>query len=167
MSLNQFLRRALVAALTFTIGVALSLPWQKSEKLDASYSATYVQRRAISICDALQNPPLFSRENIRLRGALYGNTDGTFVLNELECSGDGAWMDVSFQPALVEKAETGRFIDLMRKRSRNETMARAEVVVTGRLVTQSLPRDTNPRPAISIAELEQLTPISIVSFVSN
>jgi hypothetical protein len=167
LSLNQFLRRAFIAALTFTTGVSLTLPWQRPEALDASYSAIYVQRRAISICDALQNPAQFSQKNIRVRGALYGNTDGTFVLNELECNGDGAWLDVSFQPALAEKAETGWFIDLMRKRSRNETMARAEVVVVGQLVSQTFPGESKPRLTISKAELEQLTPVSIVSFVSN
>lgn len=167
MSLKQLGWRALVAALAFVIGVAVSLPWRMSDASRAQFSIIHAESRAISACDALRSPALHARGNVRLRGALYGNADGTLVLNELECSGDGAWLTVRLEDSLAEKAEVRRFIDLMRKQSRNETMARAEVLVVGKLMTQGFPSDSKSRVAISLVELEQVTPISIVSFVSN
>jgi hypothetical protein len=158
---RQVVYRALVALLTFSVGVALS----SSPRPESVESRTEPQ--PLSVCEALENPRLMNQGDVRLRGMLYGNPDGTLVLNEMDCSGEGAWLGVSFDDSLALKAETLRFVDRMRKQSTGETMARAEVLIIGKLVTESREGGGSTRYIVSVHELEPLSEISIISFVSN
>jgi hypothetical protein len=162
LSLKQAAGRLIVAVLTFATGLMLSsLSWPPPDE------PSRAEQSAPSICELLQNPDLNGHEMIRVRGMLYGNVDGTLVLNELDCSGESAWMVLSFEPALIEQDEARRFIDRMRQQSVGETMARAEVLVVGRLTARTALRDAAPGYVIQVAAIESLTPISLVSFVAN
>lgn len=161
MILKQVARRALVAVLTFSTGLALS-PEPSPKQIEFRN-----EPQALSVCAMLQNPTLLTQGDVRLRGMLYGNPDGTLVLNELDCAGDGAWMTVSLDDSLTVKGETRRFVERVRRQSMGETMARAEVLIVGRLKVESRRREGAPRYTVSVRELEPLTQISIVSFVSN
>ena len=160
MFLKAVVGRILVAALTFITGVTLSLPWQRPAR-------TSQQGSALSICESFNERATDGREIVRLRGMLYGNTDGTLVLNELDCGGQSTWIAVSFDKSLAGKDESRRFIDRMRKQSVGETMARVEVIVTGRLRATGSRDARVPQYSLSAVAYEQLTPISVISFVAN
>jgi hypothetical protein len=149
--------RLIASALTFLLGLGVALPFKTQPAPRTS------AREMGSACELLQKGGAGLYENVRLSGVLYGNDDGTFVFNETDCTGNGMWMNVGFDDSLLRDAEVARFVERMRRQSRGSTMARAEVVITGRLNKA----DGTPPFLINITRLEWAAPSTIVSFVSN
>ena len=157
MSLRELTTRLIVSALTFVLGLAAAQPFKTQPAPQAS------ARKMETTCELLQESGAGVYENVRLSGVLYGNDDGTLRFNETDCTGNGVWMYVSFDDTLLRDAEAARFVERMRRQSTGNTMARAEVVIVGRLY-----KGEGTQPIfINITQLEKAAPVTIVSFVSN
>lgn len=158
MFVGKLTTRLLVAAAAFVLGLVVSLPFRVSAPAPGPSP-----RSAESACELLQKPGAGLYENVRLSGILYGNADGSLLFNEQDCAGSGFWMKATFTDSLLENGEAARFLERMRRQSTGETMARAEVLLVGRVIK----REGSPQGVIEVTQLERTAPVSIVSFVSN
>lgn len=127
MSPRELTIRLIASALTFILGLAAAQPFKTQPEPQTS------ARKIETTCQLLQVSGAGVYENVRLSGVLYGNVDGTLLFNETDCTGNGVWMNVSFNDTLLRDAQTARFVERMRRQSTGNTMARAEVVIVGRL----------------------------------
>lgn len=157
MSLRELTIRLIASALTFVLGLAAAQPFKTQPAPQAS------ARKMETACELLQGSGAGIYENVRLIGVLYGNDDGTLLFNETDCTGNGVWMNVSFDDTLLRDDEAARFVERMRRQSTGNTMARAEVVIVGRLYKG----EGAPPFFFKVTQLEKAAPVAIVSFVSN
>lgn len=157
MSLKQLTLRLIISILTFVLGLTVSLPFETQPAPQTS------ARRIESACELLHGSGAGVNEQVRLSGVIYGNEDGTLIFNETDCAGQGGWMTVDFDAMLLRDAEAARFVERLRRQSTGNTMARAEVVIVGRLNKA----DGTPPFFINVTRLEKAAPSTIISFVSN
>lgn len=143
----------LSATLTFVIGLSVSSVW---------HNGHYIQRQGL--CDATANLRDSPQKAIKIRGMLYGSPDGKLTLNELECGGE--WMEVEIDRNFQATHENQHIVESLTRLSRGDRMARAEVMISGRLLDRKL-ATAAPRFVIRASGLEQIGAISLISQVSN
>jgi hypothetical protein len=141
------------ATLTFIIGLSIYSLW---------HDGGYIRRQGL--CDATLNLRAGGQRPITIRGTLYGSPDGKLTLNEHECA--GAWMEVEVDRYFQATAENQHFVESLTRLSRGDRMARAEVIISGRLIDRK-PTAADPQFVIRATALEQTGAISLISQVSN
>jgi hypothetical protein len=150
--IKQVAGRLLAATFAFIIGLFAftlcnDLRWQES-----------------SPCGSVLNLIDPGHRVVRMRGMLYGSPDRKLTLNELDCS--GVWVAVEFDLSFQAGAETQEFIERLNNLADSSRMSRAEVLMTGTLISQ--PSQGNDQPFVmSATALEQTGPISLISLISN
>jgi len=143
--MRRIILKILVVSLTVMIGVMVAATWR------------FFRNRPSSLCSLAGNPARYDKRVVRVRGELYVNPNGEVDLNGIECGlRSNAWADVNFR-------ERPTLIDDLRRLSAGDSVAKTQVVLTGRFEDRQRSCWTF-QFEISDAELERASQISVVNF---
>jgi hypothetical protein len=147
--MRQFIRLTISAAVTFTLGVTLSLCW------------SHFFPRQVSLCMLARNSSAYHQKIVRVVASASVISSHTFDSNYITiydpgCAEPDAWARVRLDESAKLSAELEAFIDSPQEEVRN-----AEIVVVGQFDQAATMGCFAPRFAISATSIGLLSPVSL------
>jgi hypothetical protein len=139
---------AISAAVTFTLGVTLSMFW------------SYLFPRQVSLCMLARSPGTYHRKIVRIEASASVISSKVFdsnsvIIYEPGCTEPDGWASIRLDESFKFSPELQAFIDSPKQEVRN-----AEIVVVGQFNQSATMGCFSPRFGISATSVRLLSPVS-------